>query len=351
MNTLNFKPDNGAFLCFRCGSHGSWYDFVRFVLGDEVNFEKGPAPFTTSFNESGPNKTEMDPQKIKSAILESYHAYNELLRMQEVMDDEYSKMDLIEQGQITNSVLSYNYLTGTEGDYARYLTPETLQKFAVGIGEQAFRNEEGTLKRVPVVFFPYFKKNHIKAKNYLETYPLTSEDFSSVKYKIRGAHQDLKHFMRFQPSGAQFGVFGLNILAEDSTAVVITEGEFDAMAVYQATNLPSISLPSGASSLPLQLLPYIEKVERIYLWMDNDEIGQINLETFANKLGVNRTYIVRVDPSHGVKDANDCLRKDAALIREAIMQAKTMPSQNIVSKLSFRHSLISIPLKLIIFEF
>ena len=67
------------------------------------------------------------------------------------------------------------------------------------------------------------------------------------------------------------------------------------MAVYEATGLPAISLPNGASNLPTQMITYLEKIERIYLWMDNDEVGQMNVESFANKLGAKRTFIVQTD--------------------------------------------------------
>jgi hypothetical protein len=55
---------------------------------------------------------------------------------------------------------------------------------------------------------------------------------------------------------------------------VITEGEYDAMAVHQETGLPAISLPNGCRSLPVELLPLLERFEDIYLWMDNDIPGQ-----------------------------------------------------------------------------
>jgi twinkle protein len=48
------------------------------------------------------------------------------------------------------------------------------------------------------------------------------------------------------------------------------EGEYDCMAAHQATGLPAISLPNGASSLPIGLLPQLEQFQKIYLWMDND---------------------------------------------------------------------------------
>jgi len=39
--------------------------------------------------------------------------------------------------------------------------------------------------------------------------------------------------MRQHPAGSQKGFFGLNMVKDDDKDIVITEGEFDAMAVYQ----------------------------------------------------------------------------------------------------------------------
>jgi twinkle protein len=38
---------------------------------------------------------------------------------------------------------------------------------------------------------------------------------------------------------------------EQDKSIVITEGEFDAMAVYQETGIPAVSLPNGANHLPM----------------------------------------------------------------------------------------------------
>lgn len=53
------------------------------------------------------------------------------------------------------------------------------------------------------------------------------------------------------------------------------------MAVHQATGLPAVSLPNGANHLPLQILPWLESYERIYLWMDADEAGMNGAKKFA----------------------------------------------------------------------
>ena len=56
--------------------------------------------------------------------------------------------------------------------------------------------------------------------------------------------------------------------------VCITEGEFDAMAVNQATGVPAVSLPNGTNSLPIELVPFFDRFEHIYLWLDADEPGR-----------------------------------------------------------------------------
>lgn len=56
------------------------------------------------------------------------------------------------------------------------------------------------------------------------------------------------------------------------------------MAVHQTTNMPAVSLPNGASSLPLEVLPLLERFDKIYLWMDHDEPGQAGVDNFVRKL-------------------------------------------------------------------
>jgi twinkle protein len=108
-------------------------------------------------------------------------------------------------------------------------------------------------------------------------------------------------------------LFGLHTVPPDAKTVVLTEGEYDAMAVWQATKLPAVSLPNGAGSLPLDVLPLLEKFDRIYLWLDNDAPGQAGAEKFARKLGLSRCYVVKplkedLEKFGAVKDANDALR-------------------------------------------
>lgn len=113
-------------------------------------------------------------------------------------------------------------------------------------------------------------------------------------------------------------------------AVVITEGEFDAMAVYQATGFPAISLPNGAKSMPVQLLPQLERFERLYLWLDGDADGAAGTERLVKKLGVGRCRIVRPRWADKAKDANDALRLGLPL-KQAILEARPSPHEQILT--------------------
>jgi twinkle protein len=48
------------------------------------------------------------------------------------------------------------------------------------------------------------------------------------------------------------------VVPKDVESLVITEGEFDAMAVFQQTKIPALSLPFGASHMPDYLVEWYE---------------------------------------------------------------------------------------------
>ena len=80
--------------------------------------------------------------------------------------------------------------------------------------------------------------------------PATAEDINSrcgpyIPRRIKVRSIEKKSWQRLDPPGGGFGLFGWHTVPHDATQIIITEGEFDAMAVYQATGRPSVSLPNG----------------------------------------------------------------------------------------------------------
>ena len=332
--TLNFKPNSGAYLCFRCGSYGSWHDFIRNFIGDEV---------------SGSMLGSRDKEVVPREVFYDFYK-SKLLNYDRVKEITASRFE--GEGNCDNQVISDSKLNSIENDKGielskkvmHYLTGEfpsrcfktaTLEKFGIGLGEEIFKDQNGNLVLAPCVYFPMVGKEMKRKK----------EDWMVMKTKMKGIGSEYKKYQRVFPSNGPFGIFGLNTLldCESKKVCVITEGEYDAMSVWQATGLPAISLPTGASSLPHQLLNYLEGVERVYLWMDFDDVGQFNVDHFADKIGLSRTYIVKELGgdiignyiSEGmadlkIKDANDALRINPELIKVYLNNAAAIPQNNIL---------------------
>lgn len=201
----------------------------------------------------------------------------------------------------------------------RWLTEETLHKYCVGACQKTFVLDNGESRVEDCVVFPWITLNE-------EGNPIVH------RYKIRSI--EMKSHMRLEPNGGDWGFFGWHVVPSFCQSLVITEGEYDAMAVYQATGIPAISLPNGATSLPVRLLPMLENIKEIVLWMDFDRVGQENAQRFAKKLGQGRVRIVPppTDTGEGeqVKDACDCLRKGLNL-RDFIDKASCLRHDQILT--------------------
>ena len=71
-----------------------------------------------------------------------------------------------------------------------------------------------------------------KASNKAEEY-LNSDHAVLVKAKVRGAGKSNKHHQKIIPARSSLaGFFGINTVKPDDRYIVVTEGEYDAMAVH-----------------------------------------------------------------------------------------------------------------------
>jgi len=184
--------------------------------------------------------------------------------------------------------------------------------------------------------------------------------YISRRIKVRSIEQ--KGWQRLDPPGGGFGLFGWHTVPHDATELIITEGEFDAMAVYQATGRPAVSLPNGCRSLPMEVLVLLERFDTIYLWMDNDGPGREGAEIFAKKLGVERCLLVQPSGKRGwvgleqseedgeegdsnvmpvgpPKDANEALLTGWD-INELMKEASELPHERILKFSDLRDSVI-----------
>jgi twinkle protein len=305
----------GAYFCHRCGAKGSWYDFKMKLGGFEVvgiDGQSQGAAKATSSNQAWTNTSTTAPLPMPSERLQACYIS--------------SLLDLPE----TNQVL--DYLINVRG-----LQKTTLRKYGVGRATYNFPSKEPNSPNQYVaaecVTFPWIMRaSEVKEQEALRGVGWKQEtEDKYITRRIKARALQSKAWQRLDPPGGGWGLFGFHTVPEDATELVITEGEYDAMAVYQGTGRPTVSLPNGCRSLPVEVLPLLERFHKIYLWMDNDGPGQEGAEKFAKKIGQNRCFLVRPDSAMQdmPKDANDALLMGLDM-NEMLDKASLIPHERIM---------------------
>ncbi|MEI8573574.1 toprim domain-containing protein [Methylomonas sp. LW13] len=140
-------------------------------------------------------------------------------------------------------------------------------------------------------------------------------------------------------AGKKFGVteadmrpalFGWQAIPPEARFVAITEGEIDAMSLFEY-QIPALSVPfGGGTGAKHDWIEHefdnLERCDVIYIAMDNDDVGRQAAAEIIDRLGRHRCRVVELPH----KDANDCLRAGLSLaqMQELLSKAKTLdPSE------------------------
>ncbi len=394
MFKLYVKIGGGAYFCHRCGSKGSWYDFKMKVGGYDVVDSIGRSSFPNSRQRntkanyqgqrgsgsgSGNTYVRQGQASNKNQFQTRTHSDGNIEplpmpspRLQAAYITNLLDVPNSSTTQASASTDALEYLTKTRG-----LTKQTLRKYGVGLGSYNFPSNEPGMSRKYVradcITFPWMMRAgeveeqevlrggsyHWETPKPSQTSILSSnsegkdkedhgehteteseiDDVAStlgpyVTRRIKARAVEHKAWQRLDPPGGGWGLFGWHTVPSTATEIVLTEGEYDAMAVHQATGRPAVSLPNGCRSLPVEVLPMLERFETIYLWMDNDGPGREGAEQFAKKIGVNRCLIVQPDSSvegkTAPKDANEALLEGMDL-EEIIRGSDVLPHERIMT--------------------
>ena len=176
----------------------------------------------------------------------------------------------------------------------------------------------------------------------------TDEAGNVIAQKLRFA--DKEDGMPWVGDKKNATLFGSHI-SGSGKQIVITEGEIDAMTVFQALGQkwPAVSLINGASGARKDIarnLEYLSKFEKIVLLFDMDEHGRKAVEEAAEVL-TGQNVLVGSLPR---KDANECWTNgDQEAIFQAIWNAKPYSPASVVhgeeiwTRLVNRPPVISIP--------
>lgn len=133
--------------------------------------------------------------------------------------------------------------------------------------------------------------------------------------------------------------FGWQAIPEDTREIAITEGEIDALSVFQLTGVPAISMPNGAGSTEWIENDWdkLKQMECIYLVMDADDAGRKRRDEIALRLGRHRVMVVE-PPADWGKDANAWLQeaRDPRNVAALFANAKPVEHDTVVSIAAYK---------------
>lgn len=184
---------------------------------------------------------------------------------------------------------------------SRSLSDRTVAAFGVTMFDDP--------KRGPVIVFPSYRDNE-----------LVRQKFRPVADK-RGM---------WTSKDSEPCLFGWQTIPGNSRSVVLVEGEFDAMAMFEAGFL-ALSVPMGGGAGEKQdgwidsEWERLQLFDRIYLALDADEEGVSAAKHIARRLGQHRCFFVDFE---GHKDANDALLAGAD-IKAMVARATTVDPEEL----------------------
>jgi len=174
------------------------------------------------------------------------------------------------------------------------------------------------------------KKFNVRAEGPALRFPYYSSSGRVVAYKERSPD---KKFI-FCGTNEEHQLFGQQLFGTGGSTktIVITEGELDALSVWQARpNWPVVSVPNGAKAARKALqyqLNYLLAFDEIVLMFDNDEAGVEATEECINLFPPDRVFMAALGQ---YKDASDALQAgDADAIRQAIWNRRAYVPKSLI---------------------
>lgn len=188
----------------------------------------------------------------------------------------------------------------------RNLTRETCEKFNYRVGS--------------------YKDGKAHLANYYD------ESGRVVAQKVRYKQGEKKAFT-FLGDPRSAGLFGQQLFRDGGKMLVVTEGEIDAMSVYQAmgSKWPVVSIPNGAGGARRDLAKHVgwlDRFESVVLCFDMDDPGRGAVEECATLLSPGKIKVAQLP----LKDANEMVKANrSAELARCIWDAKTFRPDGIRS--------------------
>jgi len=163
---------------------------------------------------------------------------------------------------------------------------------------------------------------------HVQVAPYYDQSGNLVAQKVRGNNK------KFYSTGnlKAAGLFGQFLFKEGGKRIVVTEGEIDAMSVYEAMpNWPSVSVKSGAAGAARSVtesIEYLESFDQVVFMFDMDEEGQKAVKKCADLLSPGKASVASLSR----KDANEMIVSgETKSLVNSIFQAKSHRPDGIIN--------------------
>ena len=200
-----------------------------------------------------------------------------------------------------------NSYTGTFGALTdRKISEDVARKYSVRV---VYNREGEIIKHV----YPYYNSNEIVSTK--------TRTISTKGFVVDGGYEGT-------------GLFGEQLFGKGGKYLTITEGECDAMAVYEMFDKKwaSVSIKRGASGAVRDIrdsIEFVESFDNVILCFDNDKYGREAARKVARIIKPGKARIVSLPT--GFKDANIMLEKGQyAQFTRAWWDAKTYTPSGIM---------------------
>jgi len=151
-----------------------------------------------------------------------------------------------------------------------------------------------------------------------------------------------KHDTKPTSTGQEPCLFGWHVIPENYRVGYITEGELDAVAMYQY-GFPALSVPFGGGTGEKQRwveneYHNLERFDEIVLCLDQDEQGKAGTVEIIKRLGADRCKVATLPR----KDANQCLIDGVSReeFTKAIREAKSLDPEELKSASAYHGNVI-----------
>jgi len=219
------------------------------------------------------------------------------------------------------------------------------------ISEETLKDWNISADKYGNMVFPFYRDGDLIFVKYRrpKAFSVVEEEYEAKLKTLKpGEDKPPKPMKEWRMADTESILFGMDMV-DFNKPLVITEGQFDALAVYEAGVSNVVSVPSGCEDLNWidSCWEFLQKFNQIILFGDSDEPGMEMVATLSRRLGEDRCMIPDEYPEYIVggkdenricKDANEilyCYGPD--FLKEMIESCEPAPIRGVLelSKIPF----------------